>query len=258
MTTAKMDATRQALRDESAKTTSSFSLPGTRKHVAMCVTDQAVRSALLACQPRHPCNLSCCPVCARTRGRRYYLQSLKPAVAALTDPNQLRWITVNVCETDTLNSSDLTGSHHRALRHIVKTLRASYCTTLKGKPHDSQIRIWGVREVEPVMHADGTVRWKWHWHMIVHMDHLLDSEVGNALRKQWSEPHAVRIDPVRCATPKQLQRSLEKLASYPVKTRFTHANAAGQRSWLPAPVIDDLVRWMQARGSHWSRFTVGR
>jgi hypothetical protein len=166
----------------------------------------------------------------------------------------MRWVTVNVVETDTLHEGAklIAGREHRALKHIVESLRQRERVF---RP-DFRLRIWGAREVEPIQQADGSVRWRWHWHALVYTDGLPDDLLVDALKARWDGPHAVRVDDIRAKTDKQLWRSMARLASYPVKARYTvYSNR--RREWLPDPVIDQLAQWRASRPSRWTRFAIG-
>lgn len=161
----------------------------------------------------------------------------------------MRWITVNVCRTDTLDCPDFTGVHHRTLRKIVKEICAS-CGT--------EIKVWGTREVEPTQQPDGSIHWLWHWHLLVHLDMLAENPLVDALRQQWPGKRSVRCDPVRGKSNAAYQASLRNIASYPVKARYTVLRSDGvQREWLPESTIDELARWMVVRGWRWPRFAIG-
>lgn len=243
----KVAALAKLLREKARVETSSRNRLGTQKLVAASLTDPALRSRLRACSRQVPCWLSCCPICARRKGVRYYTQTFEKSVSHLPQ-SKMRWVTVNVCETSILTCPDFVGAHHRALREIVKRARAS-CQT--------KTQVWGTREVEPRLQPDGSIHWLWHWHLLVYLDTLPEDELVDALRQQWPGTRAVRCDPVRGKTEAAYQASLRNIASYPIKARFTVLRPDGLREWLPESTIDELACWMIARGWRWPRFAIG-
>lgn len=259
---AALQAARSALQADIRQNTSSRSRQGTAALVAKSVTDQRLQDALRACSRRTPCGHACCPLCARRRGVRYYHQTLLKAGLAELPPDQLRWLTINVCETDDLDSGSalLAGREHEALKHIIATLRKRYCWLRddEGNPLVCNLRVWGAREVEPLFDpASGSVKWRWHWHIIVDLDGLPEDRLEDALRTRWPAPRAVNIARVEAEGPLGLATSLRAMACYGAKARYTYRRSDKRREWLPSEIVDQLARWMVRRGSRWSRFALG-
>lgn len=257
-----LEALRSAVQVDIRRRTSSKSLRGTAALLAHSVTSKTLQDSLRACSRQSPCRLACCPFCSRRRGVRFYHDTLRKAGVDQTPTSQIRWVTVNVCETDDLaaGSALLARREHEALKHIVSTLRQRYCwlRDAEGNPQICDLRIWGAREVEPVYDdATGSYRWRWHWHLIVDLRGLPETYLADALRSRWPGARAVRIDKVRAKTRKGFIRSLKRMGSYPIKARFTYRRPDGMRQWLPPEVIDELARWMVTRGPRWSRFSLG-
>jgi hypothetical protein len=236
------------------RNTSSRSADGTRKLLAHVIHEPELSHDLMNCTARKPCNLVSCPTCSRTRGKRYFTQSLKPAISELIPRDDLYWITINTNTTTQLDDTQFRITEHRSLKTIVDDLN---CHPIR--PADD-LRIWGCREVEPLIQPDASFHWKWHWHLIVHMGDVNLDVFTQRLRARWNSPHAVRVDAVRADTERQLHRSLLKLASYPVKSRFTYLNPAraNERTWLPPEVMTRLVLFNESRGVKWNRFVFGR
>lgn len=228
----------------------------TRRAVAVCVSDPDLRAALSSCSGDTPCWSPACPVCAGRRGRRYYRQSLAPATASVSTPD-LCWVTVNVLATDTLaeGAALIAGTEHRALRHLIQQLRLPRLIRAASATPHHHVRVWGAREVEPIRQPGGSFRWLWHWHLIVDLDGLDADVLADALRARWPGPRAVRVEPVRAKSAKQRARALRNLASYPVKSRYTH-RVGEQRQWLPPEVIDALAQWRASQPSRWTRFAI--
>ncbi|MDE1149132.1 MAG: hypothetical protein PW843_21405 [Azospirillaceae bacterium] len=172
-------------------------------------------------------------------------------------------MTINVCETESLEDGarQLAEKEHQALRHIVGKIRKScFIYDEDGNPLDSQIRIWGAREVQPVYDKEfNKISWKFHWHMIVYLDGYPDNLLKTELSKRWTDKRAINIACVRAKSEAGLRRSLRRLATYPAKACFTqhHSSENGTREWLPPPVVDELAQWMVSRDSQWQRFSLG-
>ncbi len=240
------------------RNTSCHDEEGSRYLVAMVTKNRATRNKLMNCTRKDGCDLSCCPVCSRLKGLRYYNTSIKRQISSYP-PSQLRHVTVDVCMTDTLDSSEIDGPANLALKQIINDIRQSPTRIINGKPCDSQVKVWGARTVAPIIQSDVvTVRWLWHWDMIWYLDGAGPAMLGSALRAQWSQPHAVYIQTVAGKTAVQVQDSLKKIATYPVKACFTYdRKPLGQigREWLQLADIERMAGWMIARGTRWPHFS---
>jgi hypothetical protein len=245
-----------AVRNNIIRNTSSRDMIGTRKLVVACSTDPALRHKIDGCNGRAPCWSPACPACAGRRGRRYFRDSLGPALDGV-DPDDLRWVSVNVTESDCLaaGANLLATTEHRALRHIMSNLRVPRYIRSEVMPAECRPRVWGAREVEPVRQPHGSFRWLWHWHMIVKLDGIDVDLLADALRIRWPGARAVRVQPIKATSPRQLNRSLSRLAVYPVKARYTYRTGLC-REWLPPDEIDKLSRWRASLSSNWTRFSI--
>lgn len=259
-----MIALREALHAERRRTTSTRDPRGTRKLISASIAEKSVRDRFLACSNRKPCSLSFCPRCAKSKGNRYFNQVLRRHGVDQLPASELRFITLNCFIADDLIAGArlMASREHDALQHIVQKFHTEcvFLNATNGQPlpGQGQIRLWGAREVEPLYDpATGRVQWKYHMHMIVHMDGLDDQRLAAALRARWPAAHAVRVDQIRGKNTKKLEMSLRRICRYSAKANMTYRRQDRKREWLPPDVIDALVRWMEARSKRWQMFSLG-
>lgn len=169
----------------------------------------------------------------------------------------MRFLTINACITDNLNDKQF-KKQERKLKDIVYRLRNTYTfiDQKTNKPIDRQIKMWCSREVEPIISNNNT-EWKWHWHILTYMCGISDAELADELRKAWSEPYAIRLEPIRGKTDKHYLANIKNIICYSGKIRLTYLDSLqSQRQYLNNDDLQLYANWLVNMSNRWRRFTI--